>query len=97
MPSFSELNQLCKYVRGEPWVSDATLCSNSSATPNLLGIINMHYYSSSEIDWREANHAGDPPFTREMGFFINFQENSTGVVTSGGKNGTSNTRPIRAF
>lgn len=97
MPSFGELNQLCKYVRGEPWVSDATMCSNSGATPNLIGIVNMHYYSSSEIDWREANHAGDPPFTREIGFFINQDQNNTGVVNSGGKNGTSNTRPIRAF
>lgn len=97
MPSFGELNQLCKYVRGEPWVSDTTVCSNSSATPNLLGVINMHYYSSSEIDWRQANHSGDAPYSREQGVFINHNVNNTGVVSSGGKNGTSNTRPVRAF
>jgi len=97
MPSFGELNQLCKYVRGEPWVSDATICSNWSATPNLLGVINMHYYSSSEIDWRQANHPNDAPYSREQGVFINHNQNNTGVVSSGGKNGTSNTRPVRAF
>ena len=92
LPSFSELNQLCKYVRGQPWISDATLCSAASATPNLLGIVNMHYYSSSEIVW-----TNDAPFTRERGFFINHNENNTGVVDSGRKNGDSNTRPVRAF
>jgi hypothetical protein len=92
MPSFSELNQLCKYVRGQSWVSDATLCSAASATPNLLGIVNMHYYSSSEIVW-----TNDAPFTREKGVFINHNENNTGVVDSGRKNGDSNTRPVRAF
>ena len=97
MPSYSELNQLCKYVRAEPWVSDATECSNSSATANLLGMPNTHFYSSSEIAWAEANHAGDPPYTREKGYFINHNGNATGPVTSGGKNGTSATRPVRAF
>ena len=97
MPSYSELNQLCKYVRGQPWVSDATECSNSSATANLLGMPNTHFYSSSEIPWAQANHPNDPPYTREKGYFINHNGNATGPVTSGGKNGTSATRPVRAF
>lgn len=97
MSSYSELNQLCKYVRGQLWVSDATECSNSSATANLLGMPNTHFYSSSEIAWAEANHAGDPPYTREKGYFINHNGDTTGPVTSGGKNGTSATRPVRAF
>jgi hypothetical protein len=92
MPSFGELNQLCKYVRGQAWVSDATLCSASGATPNLLGVVNMHYYSSSEILW-----SSDAPFSREKGIFINHNENNTGVAGSGGKSGDSNTRPVRAF
>jgi len=96
MPSYRELNQLCKYVRGQPWTSDDTLCSNAyaSATPNLLGMPSTHFYSSSEIAWAEANHAGDPPYTRELGYYIG---NTVGAVTSGGKNGTSATRPVRAF
>jgi hypothetical protein len=96
MPSYGELNELCKYVRGQPWTSDDTLCSNlyASATPNLLGMPSTHFYSSSEIDWREADHANDPPFTRELGYFIG---DTVGAVTSGGKNGTSATRPVRAF
>jgi hypothetical protein len=97
MPSYGELNQLCKYVRGQAWVSDDTLCSNASATPNLLGMPNTHFYSSSEIAWAEVNHAGDPPYTREQGYFINHENNTTGTVTSGGKNGDSSTRPVRAF
>ena len=97
MPSYGELNQLCKYVRGEPWVSNATLCSNSGPTPNLLGMTNMHYYSSSEILWTQAAHPNDPPYSREKGFFINHEGNNTGTVNSGGKNGESATRPIRAF
>ena len=96
MPSYRELNQLCKYVRGQPWTSDDTLCSNAyaSATPNLLGMPSTHFYSSSEIAWAEANHAGDPPYTRELGYYIG---STVGAVTSGGKNGTSATRPVRAF
>lgn len=97
MPSYSELNQLCKYVRGQPWVSDDTECSNSSATANLLGMPNTHFYSSSEIPWAQANHPNDPPYTREKGYFINHENNTTGPVTSGGKNGDSSTRPVRAF
>jgi hypothetical protein len=92
MPSFGELNQLCKYVRGQAWVSDATLCSASSATPNLLDVVNMHYYSSSEILW-----TNDAPFSREKGIFINHNGNTTGVAGNGGKNGDSKTRPVRAF
>jgi len=92
MPSFGELNQLCKYVRGQAWVSDATLCSASSATPNLLDVVNMHYYSSSEILW-----TNDAPFSREKGIFINHNQNNTGVASSGRKDGDSNTRPVRAF
>ena len=92
MPSFGELNQLCKYVRGQPWVSDATLCSASSATPNLLDVVNMHYYSSSEILW-----TNDAPFSREKGIFINHNQNNSGEAGSGRKDGDSNTRPVRAF
>jgi hypothetical protein len=92
MPSFGELNQLCKYVRGEPWVSDDTVCSASGPTANLLGMPNTHFYSSSEILWTV-----DFPFSREKGLFINHEGNNTGIVGSGGKNGDSSTRPVRTF
>jgi hypothetical protein len=94
MPSYGELNQLCKYVRGQPWTSDDTACSSASATPNLLGMPDTHFYSSSEIAWAEVDHPNDPPYTRELGYFIG---STVGAVTSGGKNGDSSTRPIRAF
>jgi len=44
LPMPSELNQLCKYVRGQLWVSDDTLC-NSTGTLTL-GFQNGPYYSA---------------------------------------------------
>jgi hypothetical protein len=49
LPNVSELNQLCKYVKGLAWTSDSTVC-----TPNIstsLGIqTTLSYWSSSEGD-----------------------------------------------
>jgi hypothetical protein len=91
MPSYGELNQLCKYVRGQPWTSDGTACSAAfaSETPNLLGMPDTHFYSSSEILW-----TNDPPYSRELGYYIG---STVGTVNSGGKNGDSSTRPVRTF
>ena len=97
LPSYTELNQLCKYVRGQAWVSDDTTCSAASATPNLLGMSNTHYNSSSEVLWLESGHNADPPYSRQRALLINHNQNATGPVESGGKNGGSGTRPVRAF
>jgi hypothetical protein len=45
LPTMSELNQLCKYVSGQSWISDATLCTGSS--DHLLGFAQYWYWSSS--------------------------------------------------
>ena len=76
-------------------VSQTVACSGDTsltATPNLLDVVNMHYYSSSEILW-----TNDAPFSREKGIFINHNQNNSGEAGSGRKDGDSNTRPVRAF
>lgn len=47
LPNVSELNQLCKYVKGLAWISDSTVCTGDS--PASLGIqTSLSYWSSSE-------------------------------------------------
>jgi len=54
LPSFSELNQMCKWARGVAWTSDATICSggtlNIGTGPGLgaAGFEANFYWSSSE-------------------------------------------------
>lgn len=61
LPTTVELNQLCKYVSGQAWGSDATLCIGSG-TPSL-GFIADYYWSSSEYDlfnaWDQGFYHGD--------------------------------------
>jgi len=51
LPSKDELNQMCKWQRGQAWVSDATIC-NDTGTPNsgrgASGFSSDFYWSSSE-------------------------------------------------
>ena len=52
LPSVSELNQLCKWARGQAWVSDATLCNSSGSINSGLGASGFAagpYWSST--DW----------------------------------------------
>ena len=59
LPSFSELNQMCKWARGVAWTSDSTICSggtlNIGTGPGLgaAGFEANFYWSSSE---RESNN-----------------------------------------
>jgi len=54
LPSFSELNQMCKWARGVAWTSDSTICSggtlNIGTGPGLgaAGFEANFYWSSSE-------------------------------------------------
>ncbi len=45
LPSEAELNQLCKFVSGQSWISDETVCTGS-ATPTL-GFVAGTYWASS--------------------------------------------------
>jgi hypothetical protein len=51
LPSKDELNQMCKWARGQAWVSDATACNNSGSLNSgtgASGFTSYYYWSSSE-------------------------------------------------
>ena len=86
LPSRDELNQMCKWARGQAWGSDATICSgggaiNSGAAAGFVGV-GSPYWSSSEND---ANYAWWQAFND------GFQSNGAG------KYDTFYVRPVRAF
>ena len=85
LPVPAELNQLCKYVKGQPWSSDATLCS-SSGTPSL-GFSNQTYYTIlSAITGADPNR-----------YRVHAQNFTTGTFGQADKDGAAYVRPIRAF
>ncbi|TSA55035.1 MAG: DUF1566 domain-containing protein [Actinobacteria bacterium] len=53
LPSKDELNQMCKWQRGNAWVSDATVCTagtlNSGTGASAMGF-QIRYWSSTELD-----------------------------------------------
>ena len=51
LPTSAELNQLCKWVRGVEWVSDATVCTGGTINtgPGASGFTSNYYWSSSEF------------------------------------------------
>ena len=62
LPSKDELNQMCKWARGVPWISDATRCSGGLINTGLgaQGFGEAAYWSSSEpnavnnVAWTQA-------------------------------------------
>jgi len=50
LPSKDELNQMCKWQRGVPWTSDATVCGGGTLNsgPGAAGFEAVRYWSSSE-------------------------------------------------
>jgi hypothetical protein len=52
LPSKDELNQLCKWARGQSWTSDATVCDSTGTL--AAGFSSTSYWSSSE---HSANNA----------------------------------------
>ncbi len=86
LPTSAELNQMCKWARGLPWVSDATVCTSAGTLntgPGAAGFdeSSYDYWSSSEIDASTA---------RVQYFGDGGQGNPS-------KSLTKNVRPIRAF
>jgi hypothetical protein len=89
LPSQGELNQMCKWQRGQAWTSDATLCNNDGANNSGSGAAGFtagSYWSSTEQDVNNAR----------------FQQFSDRFGTAGAQNNilktqTMNVRPIRAF
>jgi hypothetical protein len=48
LPSKDELNQMCKWARGQAWTSNATVCDSSGTL--AAGFVENYYWSSSEFD-----------------------------------------------
>jgi hypothetical protein len=88
LPSQGELNQMCKWQRGQVWTSDATLCNNTGANNSgsgAEGFSSSLYWSSTEFSDNNA----------VLQSFIN-------VIGAGTQSNNSKTleyylRPIRAF
>ena len=87
LPSRDELNQMCKWVNGVAWTSDATDCTGGTLNTGAgaAGFINESYWSSTEVDI-----AGYDDFGWQQSF-------NTGNSGWSGKFGTTYLRPIRAF
>jgi type II secretory pathway pseudopilin PulG len=88
LPSLDELNQMCKWQRGRPWVSDATICAGGTLNsgPGAAGFTTdnfPYYFSSSEK-------------TSSIAWIQIFS--SSGSQGDGSKNATVvYVRPVRAF
>jgi hypothetical protein len=86
LPSKDELNQMCKWQRGQAWTSDATLCDSSGAINTGSGaagfVIDAAYWSSSQ-------GSADGAWVQEFG------NGSQSRVSKGSPNYF--VRPIRAF
>ena len=88
LPSKNELNQMCKWVRGQPWVSDATACSSASGGmntgPGASGFLSGEAYWSSSQNVSISYSAWDQNFS---GVWVNYTV----------KGNSSYVRPVRAF
>ena len=88
LPSKDELNQMCKWVRGQAWVSDATLCNGTGNMNSGAGAAGFTavYWSSTEVSADKA-------------LSINFLIGYTDFTNVGSQKGffSWQVRPIRAF
>jgi len=89
LPSYDELNQMCKWANGQAWTSDATVCAGGTINTGVgaAGFGNYDYWSSSD---------------RGSGFndYARYQWFPTGLQgwTAKSMNGQNlYVRPIRAF
>ena len=91
LPSKNELNQMCKWARGQAWSSNATVCNNTgtlnSATygASTAGLVESVYWSSSEVGTSSAW------FQYLMGGSLGGNQNTTP------KTSAMFVRPVRAF
>ena len=87
LPVPAELNQLCKYARGQTWTSDETLCTSSGTISLGLSGTSEYYTILSAITGSDPNR-----------YKVHSQHFGTGVWSQANKDqGGPATRPIRAF
>jgi hypothetical protein len=87
LPSEDELNQMCKWARGQAWVSDATVCNdagNLNSGLGAAGFVSNNYWSSSQ-------YPDFPNYADER----SFQDGSRN--SSFEKKTPNYVRPVRAF
>ena len=87
MPSYDELNQMCKWAKGVDWGSDATVCAGGTINTGAgaAGFGNYDYWSSSD----RGTGYGD--YARYQWFPTGFQGQTAKSIT------TLYVRPVRAF
>jgi hypothetical protein len=83
LPSYDELNQMCKWARGVAWTSDATVCAGGTINTGAgaAGFGNSNYWSSSD----------------SRNLYAYYQYFSTGARGETDKTLLMYVRPIRAF
>jgi len=89
IPSMNELNELCKYARGQTTgdltvacvTGSGTFKSTENAGTDLGGFLEDFYWSSTEFDT----------------YFVWFQLFNVGIQDYNDKDNTSHVRPVRAF
>ena len=91
LPSKDELNQMCKWQRGQEWVSDTTICNNAGVLNSGRGASGFSgsYWSSSERILFETTIA-----------WFQFFGDGDGGGSQGGANKSITSRfvrPVRAF
>ena len=86
LPSKDELNQMCKWARGQAWTSDITLCNSTGAINSGSGAAGFYYdfYRSSSED-----HAMSGSLSQD---FFSGQD-----MANRSKSSTWYVRPVRAF
>ena len=94
LPTSAELNQLCKWVRGVAWVSDATVCTGGTINtgPGASGFASNFYWSSSEFV--PINPTIDDPI-RPWGQWFN--DHAGGIQANYDIALSEYVRPVRAF
>ena len=87
LPSYDELNQMCKWAKGVDWGSDATVCAGGTINTGAgaAGFGNYDYWSSSD----RGTGYGD--YARYQWFPTGFQGQTAKSIT------TLYVRPVRAF
>ena len=87
LPSYNEINELCKYARTQTTGNTSTDCANTGTL--RTGFSAVEYYSSSEYACCGLASGN--------AWFQNFGNGSLGRDNGGGKAGTDSARAVRAF